>query len=373
MFLAILIIFFTLIGLMVLHELGHFLLAKRFGVRVEEFGVGYPPRIFGKKIGETVYSLNLLPFGAFVKITGEEERVEHPRSFSQKPIWQRALILSGGVVSFWIVAIIILTFVIGIWGLPSAIPDDFGGDFLAARVQILDVAADSPAETAGIKAGDEIIRIKNFTPTPKFDVGARESRIKKIEKVQEVQEFVALHKGEEVLITLQRGKEVLEVSVIPRVSPPEGEGAIGVSLMRTANVQYAWYQAPFQSCLVVGRQTIAIPKMLTEILGKAVQGEKVDGVAFVGPIGIGELLNQALAQGVGNFLAFVSMISVWLALFNLFPIPALDGGRLLFLFIEGVRRKPFSQKIEQRITGTCFLLLIALMIFVTIKDIIKLF
>ncbi len=126
MFLTIFIAFIALIGLIIIHEFGHFILAKKFGAKVEEFGIGYPPRIFGKKIGETVYSLNLLPFGAFVGIKGEQGEIEDYRSFIGKPMWQRYLIVLGGVVSFWIIAAIILSFVAGVWGLPPLLSDHQG-------------------------------------------------------------------------------------------------------------------------------------------------------------------------------------------------------------------------------------------------------
>lgn len=353
MFIIILIIFFTLIGLMTLHEFGHFLVAKKFGVKVEEFGVGYPPRIFGKKIKGTIYSLNLLPFGAFVKILGSDERVKHPESFSQKAIWQRALILLGGVVSFWIIAFVLLTLVAGIWGIPTVISEPI----------ISSVATSSPAENAGIKPGDEIISVKT-----------QASPVKEIDTINQLQEFIDVHRGEEITLTLQREEGILEVPLVPRLSPPEGEGPIGiVYTVEIVDLKYPWYEAPWQSSLFVCRRTIEMPQVLGGALVKALKGEKVEGIRFVGPIGIGEMMSQAMDQGVGYFFLFVSMISIWMALFNLFPIPALDGGRLLFLAIEGVRRKPVSQKLEQKITITFFLLLICLMVFVTIKDIIRLF
>lgn len=363
---TIIIVLIALVGLMALHELGHFLLAKKFGVRVEEFGVGYPPRIWGKRIGETIYSINLLPFGAFVKLTGENKRVKDPKSFSQKSLWQRALILLGGVVSFWIIAIIILTFVAGIGGVPTAIPDDLETGFNEAKVQIFGVAPNSPAEEAGIEVGDIITKLRE----PDSSTG---SSFVDTNRVSQVQDFISSRKGGEVVLTLERGKEVLDVSLAPRVSPPKGEGAIGVSLARVANMKTTWYKAPWQGFMITVRQTKAIPVVLGGVLKRKIQGEKVMGVEFRGPIGIGQMMGSALNQGVGNFLMLVSMISIWLALFNLVPIPALDGGRLLFLVIEGVRKKPVSQRIEQRITATFFALLICLMVFVTVKDIIRLF
>lgn len=358
MLLTILIIFLTLIILLVLHELGHFILAKKFGVRVEEFGIGYPPRIFGKKIGETIYSINLLPFGAFVKITGEEEEVDDPRSFSQKPLWQRALIILGGVVSFWIMAFLIFSLIAGAWGLPQAVSDDFQGK---AQVQIIEVAKDSPAKAAGIKAGDKIIELK-----------AQSSKVK-VNKVKEIQDFTALYKGEEIVLTLKRGEEFLDVSLIPRLSPPEDEGAIGVGLARVANIKSPWYQAPYQGARVTFQKTWQIPVVLGTLFHKFLKGEKVQGVQLVGPIGIGEIMGQSLKLGIANFLMVVGVIAVWLALFNALPIPALDGGKFLFLVIEGIRKRPISREIEQKVSLSFFLLLILLMIFVTIKDVIRLF
>ena len=359
MILTILIIFFTLVALLVLHEFGHFIIAKKLGVRVEEFGLGYPPRLVGKKFGETLYSINLLPFGAFVKITGEEEEVKDFRSFSEKPIWQRALIILGGVISFWIIAFLIFTLVAGIWGMPEAVSDDFTGE---AQVQIIAVSGSSPAEIAGVKSGDTVLEGKST-----------ETGVLEITKVKEFQEFVNSQKGSEVNLTFERGKEIFDVILIPRISPPEGEGAIGVSLVRVSHFKSSWYAAPVKGMIVTAQKTVQIPMVLTSLFQRFLKGEKVEGIQLVGPIGIGGLMSQFLKLGVDNFLLFIAMISIWLALFNLLPIPALDGGKILFLMIEGVRGKPVPQEIEQKITAFFFLFLILLMIFVTVKDVIELF
>ncbi len=185
MILSILIALISIIGLVVLHEFGHFIIAQKFGVKVEEFGVGYPPRLFGKKIGETLYSLNLLPFGAFVKISGadsdENSTLEDYRKFTGKPAWQRALILFGGAVSFWIIAAILLSFVFGM-GAPVAISDEEEGILVNPKVQILAIFPGSPAEKAGIKMGDAIkeLRINDY------ELG--------ITKVKEIQEFTEKYK-----------------------------------------------------------------------------------------------------------------------------------------------------------------------------------
>jgi len=352
MILTILIIFFSLIGLIVLHEFGHFILAKLFGVKVEEFGIFLPPRLIGKKIGETIYSLNLLPFGAFVKLYGEEGGIQDIRSFSGKPIWQRALIIVGGVVTFWIISIILLSIVMGL-GVSVAVSDEENGTLVDPKVQVLAVAPDSPAEIAGIKIGDTL---------------------KQFNKVREVQEFTKEYAGQEVTLTIGRGKEAFEVNLVPRPDASEEEGAMGVVLARTAIKSYPWYQAPIKGVEATIGSTGIIITTLAEALGGLLVGKGLPpGVQFVGPIGIGSLMIQFAGLGINYYLHFVAVISIYLAIFNILPIPALDGGKLIFLGIEAVKRKPVSPKIEQKITAVFFTLLIVLIVWVTINDIMRLF
>ena len=359
MILTIIIAFISLIILIVIHELGHFLLAKKFGVRVDEFGIGYPPRIWGKKIGETIYSINFLPFGAFVKIFGEDERKKNPRSFSSKPIWQRMLIVLGGVVSFWIVGAILLSIVFSI-GTPHVIDDSIVAE--DAKVQIVSVSSDSPADQVGLRTGDSI---KQFS--------ILESQFS-IDKVSQIQEIGENYKGQEVTLTIERGKQVFDVNLTPRVSPPSGEGAIGVGLIRTILKSYAWYQAPVEGIKATGLLTKAILQSFYYIVKSLFQGQGLPaGVQMVGPIGIFNLFTQFGQLGANYFLQFVAIISIYLAVFNLLPIPALDGGKMLFLIIEGVKGRPVKQAVEQRITAFFFTLLLLFMVWVTIKDVIGLF
>jgi len=364
MVLAILIAFISLIGLIILHEFGHFILAKKFGVKVEEFGIGYPPRLFGKKIGETLYSLNLLPFGAFVKIYGEEGGIEDYRSFSGKPIWKRVLIVLGGVVSFWIIAAVILSIIAGTWGLPTAVEDEENHILRDPKVQITFVVPNSPAEKAELKIGDVI-------------QGLEIEKVKlKTTKVKEVIEFINTNRGKEMTITIKRGKEIVEKSLIPRVSPPEGEGPLGVALARIAFKPYPWYEAPIKGIYVTGRTTFSVIVSLIDIMSKVIRGVPLPPgtIELKGPVGIvGEIIIPALERGAVDYLWIMAMISIFVALFNTLPIPALDGGKLLFLAIEGICKKPIPQRIEKRINAFFFTLLIFLMIFVTIKDIAKLF
>lgn len=355
---TILIVLFSLVALMALHEWGHFIVAKKCGVRVDEFGIGYPPRIWGKKIGETVYSINLLPFGAFVKIPGEEREIKGPRTFHNQPIWQRILILLGGVVTFWIIAFIIFSVIAGVWGLPTAVSSQQAEN---AQVQVVKVAEESPAKEAGIEMGDVIVKM-----------GMEKEKPTKIENIKGVQEFVHSNAGEKVSVYLKRG-EIVEKKLTPRENPPEGEGAMGVALANVARVKSPWYQAPIKGAKVTAQQTYRIPVVLGDVIGRAIKGKEVKKVKVAGPVGIGEMMGGALKVGVDRYLMFIGMISVWLALFNVLPIPALDGGRILFLLIEGVRRKPIPKKIEQKTNTFFFLTLVLLMVIVTVKDIINLF
>src|SRR3989344_4534827 len=235
MLLTIIISFIALMGLLIIHEFGHFILAKKFGVKVEEFGVGYPPRLIGKKIGETIYSINLLPFGAFVRMPGETEKSEDPGSFSRQPVLNRILIALAGVVSFWIVSAILFSIVFNI-GTYVAISDD-DSSLINPKVQITAIAKDSPAEKAGLKPGDAIL---NFT------------------KVKDAQGFTEQYKGKEIVLTIERGKDIFDAKLTPRVNPPSGEGAMGVALTRTALQSYPWYQAPLKGIQAAFNMTLAV-------------------------------------------------------------------------------------------------------------------
>jgi regulator of sigma E protease len=354
MVLTILITFISLIGLIILHEFGHFVLAKKFGVKVEEFGIGIPPRIFGKKIGETIYSINLLPFGAFVKILGEdaqrpeEERLDDPRSFNKKPIWQRALIVLAGVFSFWLISFLIFS-------------------FLPTGVTVSLIRENSPAAISGLVEGDIIEEVK---------VDNREYSIFKIEEAQRI---INQNRGKEInLIILRgrsasRGKEKKEISVTPRISPPAGEGALGIGLSYGPSQRnYPFYQIPLKGFLRMTEFTFEVIKGWISAISDILKGKPAN-VQVMGPVGIFSLSAEILKLGGRYFLLFLALISIYVALFNILPIPALDGGKLLFLGIEAVRKKPISQETEKKITGFFFAILVLLMVFLTIKDITKLF
>lgn len=351
--------FIVLIGLMVAHEFGHFIIAKKFGVKVEEFGIGYPPRLFGKKFGETLYSVNLIPFGAFVKIPGEIKKTDDPFSFSNQPIVKRMLIVAGGVISFWIIAAILFS-VVFVMGARIAVDDTSSAVLNDPKVQIAMVVPGSPAKNAGLQLGDVIQKISAGDET--FE----------ITEVSKVQEISRVYKGKEIALTIERGKEIKNVFLTPRVSSPAGEGPIGIALVRTALKSYAPHEAFVEGLKTTGQMTIGVVQGWYFAIQRLTAGEPT-GAELVGPVGIFNMMAQFGKLGLSYFLQFIAMISIYLALFNILPIPATDGGKLVFLAIEALRKKPLSEKIEESVTTVSFLLLIVMAILVTIKDVMKLF
>ena len=347
MFLTILLAFISLIILISIHELGHFLTAKKFGVKVEEFGFGYPPRLFGKKIGETLYSINLFPFGAFVRIPEDS-------CFSEKPLWQRILVIFNGALSFWIVAIILFSVVFAI-GAPTMI-EDSEMNVPDIKVLITSVSANSPASMIGLKAGDAIISLSSETAELKGN------------KVKEIQDLIVENKGREITLIIKRGDKIFSATATPRISPPAGEGALGIGLARVGLKTQPVYLSLFEGV----KATFNMTRVVIVAYANAVISlfrRVPTGIQLSGPIGIVGLLSQGIGMGIGYFLQMIGMLSINVAIINLLPIPAFDGGKLMFLFIEGIRKKPVSQKIEERITAVFFISLIILMVFVTIKDI----
>ncbi|MEK7510538.1 MAG: M50 family metallopeptidase [Patescibacteria group bacterium] len=351
--------------LIILHELGHFFLAKKLGVKVEEFGIGMPPRILGRKWGETLYSVNALPIGGFVRMEGEEKRSGGPGSFSQKPVWQRFLIVAGGVFVFWIIAAVIFGVLGATAGIPMAITDEQTRGVTNPQVQVIGVAPNSPAAAGGIRVGDTIKEIEN-----------KKSNIKKSEtgKVGDIQEFTEGQKGQELIVTIQRGSEVLETTLTPREHPPAGEGPMGIALARTTRIAYQWYEAPFQGVVLTGKLTWNILGGLGGLALNLIKGDGLPaGMQVTGPVGVVSLLGNSFQLGISQFFFFIAVLSVYLAIFNTIPIPALDGGRMFFLLLEWIRRKPLPEEWERRMIAISFLILIPLILWVTVNDIGRLF
>ncbi len=356
------IVFILILGLIVLvHELGHFVTAKRAGVRVDEFGFGFPPRVFSIKKGETIYSLNLFPLGGFVKIHGEdgkkEEDGDKKRAFYNKPIGTRAKIIVAGVV----MNLILSSFLLGIghfMGLPSIIGDDEIVE--NSKIQITQVDSDSPAREADLKIGDTISEIQ---------IG---DQVLVANRVDEIQEFNSDNKGKVATLTIDRGGEILKKDVMLRISHPEGEGPLGIGLARTAIVSLPWYKAFVQGFTDTIRLTWFIAAALASILWQLMTTGRL-AMEIAGPVGIYDLAGQATRLGFIYILQFTAILNINLAIINALPFPALDGGRLLFLGIEKIKGSPVSQKIEGIAHTAGFVILILLMIAVTWRDVIRIF
>lgn len=348
-----LLLFILVLGILVLiHEWGHFIVARYAGLTVEEFGFGFPPRIFKWKSGETVYSFNLLPLGGFVKILGEngdESETNNPKSFSSKPIGIRGLVTVAGVIMNFFLGAVLL--IVGFYiGLPQVLNKENYSLAKNIQIQIVSIGHDSPAEKAGLRLGDAI---KNFSD------------------ISDLQIFINKNKGKEISFEINRGKEVVDIRLTPRINPPESEGAIGVALVKTGIVSYPWYQAIL---LGVKSTFIAVWEIVKGFSGLIknllVAGEIPKEVS--GPVGIAVLTKQAANFGFVYLLQLVALISLNLAVLNLIPFPALDGGRLLFLGIEKIRGSKVNPKVENAIHGIGLALLLLLAVLITYRDILKL-
>lgn len=363
---ATIIAFILIIGLLVFsHEFGHFIMAKRAGIKVEEFGFGLPPRLFSVKKGETIYSLNLLPIGGFVKICGEDGKEagspdNEGRVFYNKPVGTRAGIIVAGVAMNLLLAMILLSagYVIGS---PQAIEDNQAGILENVQVQVAEVAADSPAAEAEINIGDAIKEIA-------FD----NERIK-VSKVEEMINFVDGHKGKEIALIIQRGEETMEKKILARENHPAEEGPLGVALVRTAIVSYPWYQAGFMGITSAVGLTGAVATALVRILWQLATTGRLRVDSAGGPVFIFTMTEQMAKLGFIYLLQFAALLSVNLAIINIFPFPALDGGRLMFLLVEKIKGSPVNQRIEKISHTVGFALLMLLIVVITWRDIIRIF
>ncbi len=350
-----LILVIIVISLLILvHEWGHFYSARKFGVKVEEFGFGFPPRVFSRVKNGIRYSFNLLPFGGFVKIFGEHGEGEGSRdSFISRPAWQRFTILVAGVFMNLVLAWFFFSVGSAI-GTPQ-VSDEGEGD---APVSIIGIMPGSPAEGAGLKFGDQIIEMK----------GAGISL--KIGSEKDVKDFVDAYRGEEITLILRRAKETKEIRAIPRLQAPEGEGPLGIALARLVIRRTPFYLAPIEGARILGRSVMATAEGLWMLVRELVVEGKTSA-AVSGPIGIFFFAEDTRSLGISYFIQFVGLLSVNLAILNFLPIPALDGGRILFLAIEKIKGSRIDPKVENFAHTLGFALLVLLMIAVTYRDIVR--
>jgi regulator of sigma E protease len=350
-------IFFLILGLLVLvHELGHFTAARILKVGVEEFCFGFPPKIWSIKRKKTEYSINWIPLGGFVRLHGEDGSKKDSKSFTVQKSWKRFVILFAGVFMNVILAGIIFSIGFKI-GLPS---DLSGGVPNGARVrneqiQIVDISQNSAASKVGLQVGDVIIKINNV----------------KIDSIQAIQDM-AINIGENTAtVEYSRSGRVSSVSVKLQKIPETNRAGLGVGLVKTGLVSFSLFTAIYQGFLATLHSIWMIIMAFVQILSDLFTKHKVTA-DVAGPIGIAILTGQVVKLGFTYLMQFAALLSLNLAIINFLPIPALDGGRALFLLLEKIRGRPISQIVEAKIHNTGFAILLALIVLITFRDIFKL-
>lgn len=356
-----LIIFFViLLALVLSHEAGHFFSALFFGIKVEEFGFGIPPRMFGVRSKKGIlYSFNWLPLGGFVKITGEDGGDSpDPAHFSNKPAWTQAVVLASGILMNLLLAYVVFIAVAGM-GTFESLDDKDALLYPDAKVMIVEITQNSPASAANLEVGDSILNMVSGADsiTPKT--------------IDETQKFIGTHKGKEILAVIGRGSSEFQITVVPRANPPEGEGALGIALSLVHVKKIPFYLAPVEGAQIMWNATTATLQGFWMLIKSLWNGGA--GVQVSGPVGIYNLTGQATSMGFSVLLTFIALLSINLAIINVLPIPGLDGGRLLFVIIEAVRGKKISANVSSAVHGIGLALLIVLMLLITFKDIRALF
>lgn len=383
-------IFIIILGILVfVHEFGHFVVARRNGIKAYEFGFGFPPRIIGiqflkdkdgkimpkkkwriiwgskdgddenekqdlqeahkeKFSGGTVYSLNWIPIGGFVRIKGEDgDGKDEEDSFASKSAWIRIKVLASGVLMNFILAWVLLsvTFMLGSY------QDVTGEHAQGSKILIESIEKDSPADKMGLKIGDMII-------------GGGDNMV--FSEVQEVQKYINENRGNEITLIVQRGNdEQLKMVGTPRVETAEGQGALGISgFGEVVKIRYPFFQSLRKGLGEIGNMLV----MTGQVLGKLIIGQKTD-IEVMGPVKLAIFTGQIIPLGFAFMLRFIAIFSINLGIINILPFPALDGGRILFILIEKIKGKPVSQKVEQAFHSVGMMLLLALMLFITVREI----
>lgn len=365
---SIIIFIVILLVLVLVHEFGHFFAAKRFGIRVDEFGFGFPPKLFSFKKGETEYSFNLLPIGGFVKIFGEnpdEENTIGPeasRSFVNKPKYQQAIVLFAGVLANFLLAW--LLFSVGFMsGLPTSVGNEPKG-YSATDVYLVlvSVLANSPAEISGLRSGDKIISIQSGNDiVPEINPDTLKS-------------FIISHPDKEINFGYLRGKDttINIAQVIPVKKTPTENPSVGIAMDEIGTVKLPVFQALWEGLVLDWSVTKGTVIGLYKLIVEGIEG-KGSFASITGPVGMVGIVGSAYQFGFVYLLSFAALISVNLAIINLIPFPALDGGRLLFLLIEKIKGSRLNPKFANAANTIGFAVLIILMFFVTYHDVIKLF
>lgn len=318
------------------HELGHFLMAKRAGVRVYAFALGFGPQVLGWQRGETKYALNLLPLGGYVRMEGEDEGVEGAGSFRSKSVGARMGIIAAGPAMNLVLAVVILTIAAATGGVPTG-----------ASLRVGTIEPGWPAAAAGLAPGDAIVSIDGTAMT----------------SGEQVIDTIHRSAGRALVLVVRRGTEERSITVTPRLDEARGVGRIGFS------PEPLWTRLNPVHALGWGVQrTGQFIVMLGGAVGGLVRaGRLLDSLG--GPVAAGSILVQAAASGAQTFLHMAAFLSVVIGVFNLLPIPALDGGRLAFLAVEAVRRRPLDPRREGLVHMVGFALLLLLLVGLTLRDV----
>ncbi len=359
---TILLVLGILVFLIVAHELGHFIASKIFRVKVEEFGIGYPPRgfTFGTW-GGTEYTINWLPFGGFVRLMGEHGETHQRGSFAAAPKYAQAIILVAGVTMNALVAWFLFAGALHV-GIPRVIPE---GKAITPNIQLFinTVVDGSPAAVAGLQSGDEVIRVEDASTGQPAEL-----------KPSKVVQFIGSRGGKQLEVTYKRNDVVTTVPVTPAhavVEESANRPAIGIGLVLVTDQSLAWGPAlkdAFPSTMQALKDTAA---GLWTLLRAAAAGQpNLQNV--VGPVGLVDFVGNASKHGLGHVLALAAFISINLAVINLVPIPALDGGRLFLLIVEAIIRRPPHKFTVQVMNFIGVGLIVLLMVTVTYHDIVRL-
>ncbi len=327
--------------LIIIHELGHFIAAKATGVPVEEFGIGFPPRLYGRKWGKTIYSINWIPFGGFNKIAGEVDP-KVPRGLASRGYGVRLLVLSGGIIMNLLLPFVLLS-------VAYMVPHDI----VSGQVLVEEVAPNSPAEMAGIEAGDTIISVND----------------KAVKNFGDLQRNIYLNLGKEIAISVEHTDATTEtVKLTPRWRPPEGEGSIGV-LSRTVDPVIISESYPPWEAIPLGTRSCIEALVLYK---NGIVGMILGTIPFTpaGPVGIVQVTGEVAQSGISPVLELTAFISIAIAITQLIPFPALDGGRIIFVLLEWVRRgKRVSPRTESIVHSIGFMILLGLLVLITYQDI----
>lgn len=361
------------VGLVVVHEYGHFLAARRNGVDVEEFGIGFPPRAWGKKTkGGFDFTLNWLPIGGFVKLKGESDAETAPGTFGAANTWSKAKIMLAGVGMNLLVAFILFTALAWL-GMPKFIENQFTikGDTTISHNEVLVgyVEDKSPAQKAGLKPRDRLVSIGTAGHIRKIQDASQLPGITQSFAGQRIQLTYSRHG-----ITTKRQVTLLSTKAVEASKKTDNpQGYLGVSPTELTLTRSTW-SAPIVAAGLIGQFTAANFQGLGSAIAAVFQGEGHKAAQNVsGPVGIVVLLKDGSLMGYQFMLMIIAIISLTLALMNVLPIPALDGGRLFMVLLSRLFGKQISQEMEERIVGASFLFLMFLIVLITVVDVRRFF